>query len=158
MGATTFVAVCAPDVGSALTETPAPPSVLNRQLLCCIVLASTFAFHSISSESKLNTLMPVDTFCIYVLLHCHTNTCLLPGFTAPSFHARKHNCNSVEVDMFLKTRTLIQWYKHENTPSTSGQVHGRPWYVPGVASGHWQHQVRLIVTKQPEFGLLSKDM
>jgi len=31
MGATTFVAVCAPDVGSALTETPAPPSVLNRQ-------------------------------------------------------------------------------------------------------------------------------
>ena len=55
-------------------------------------------------------------------------------------------------------RLLASWCRHENTPSTSGQVHGRPWYVPGVASGHWQHQVRLIVTKQPDFVLLSKDM
>lgn len=127
---------------------------LPRRLLFILYLLN------LQTQSRSGTLWcPLIPFAyIFVLLRCYTNTCLLPAFTAPSFHARKHNCNSVEVDMFLKTRTLIQWYKHENTPSTSGQVHGRPWYVPGVASGHWQHQVRLIVTKQPDFGLLSKDM
>ena len=113
MGATTFVAVCAPDVGSALTATPAPPRVLNRQLLCCIVLASTFVFDSISSESTNSSRLKAehfDTLCIFLFCYIVIHTLNFPLHSLHLVSTRGSNCNSVEVDMFLKIRTLIQWY------------------------------------------------